>query len=294
MTIHASGSSLSFSEIKNEFGLPNDGGLGMYRKNVSVGTYSDLPLDDGIPKSGPIKFSDFYGKSLNVVLDLGSDTEYRVNLKTKYNNSTPIVIGGYASKPTNTSGKKIKISVNKTIGSDVGSRTNVALRTGSWDSGTSLQVRIGSEGKIYGAGGKGGDTTFSQSQSTVDATQCFCGEYGLYYVYNSDGGGYSGPCHGDQCNPPDPRGPNGQEAYNIGGFYVGGGCQIGSGDNVRNVYQACRNYQYTVTNYTYGTTPPQEGTSAIGIDYPVEIQNYGLIQSGYGGGNAGNAASATQ
>jgi hypothetical protein len=152
------------SDIRNEFGATsgdqNTGpvSLGAYRVSWYAGVYSQLPLDNGIPQgTAAIGFGNFRGKSLNVILDLGTDTEYRVNLKTKYDNSTPTVIGGYKSKPTNTSGKKILISIdNKSIGSDKAATNNVALRTGSWDSGTMLFVRIGTSGEIIGAGGDGG------------------------------------------------------------------------------------------------------------------------------------------
>jgi hypothetical protein len=202
MTLPSSGS-ISASQIRTEFGASgsnNSVSLGNYRKSVSVGVYSNLPLDDGIPQgTAAIGLGNFRGKSLNVVLDLGTDTEYRVNLKTKYDNSTPTMVGGYATKPTNTSGKKILISIdNKSIGSDKAATNNVALRTGSWDSGTMLFVRIGTSGEIIGAGG--------------------------------DGGG-------------------------------GGGANNGG-----------------------------NGTSAFGIDYPVTIENYGLISCGFGGGGGGNNA----
>ena len=354
MALPSSPNSISADDIRKEFGAsgPNNSvSLGNYRKNDGLGAYSNLPLDDGIPQgTAAIGFGNFYGKTLNVVLDLGTDTDYRVNLKTKYENSptTPdpnpfyyfdryynntgyhfytanssveylkensyklenpnyftayqsqvdettalyrafyppngshilttnfneynslpnsgwqqegtvgyvgensssflnaipiyrsfnsttgdflfskyyseattasgynyegiafyvpnpdnkskiIVIGGYKSKPTNTSGKKILISINKSIGSDKAATNNVALRTGSWDSGTMLFVRIGTSGEIIGAGG--------------------------------DGGG-------------------------------GGGANNGG-----------------------------NGTSAFGIDYPVTIENYGLISCGFGGGGGGNNAS---
>jgi len=205
MTLPSSGS-ISASQIRTEFGATsgdqNTGpvSLGAYRVNWYAGVYSQLPLDDGIPRgTAAIGFGNFRGKSLNVILDLGTNTEYRVNLKTKYDNSTPTVIGGYKSKPTNTNGKKILISINKSIGSDKAATNNVALRTGSWDSGTMLFVRIGTSGEIIGAGG--------------------------------DGGG-------------------------------GGGANNGG-----------------------------NGTSAFGIDYPVTIENYGLISCGFGGGGGGNNAS---
>ena len=68
MTIKSSGSSLSFTEISNEFGLPPDKNLGAYRISANIGSLNGLPLDSGIPKTGEIKFSDFYGKKLNIVV----------------------------------------------------------------------------------------------------------------------------------------------------------------------------------------------------------------------------------
>ena len=69
MTIKASGSSLLFGEIVNEFGLPSGRNLGAYRVSQNVGTLTNLPLDAGVPQSGTIKFSDFYSKKLNIVVN---------------------------------------------------------------------------------------------------------------------------------------------------------------------------------------------------------------------------------
>ena len=69
MTIKNSGSSLSFTEISNEFGQPPGKNIGAYRVSQNVGSLSNLPLDSGIPQSGQIAFSDFYGKRLNNVVD---------------------------------------------------------------------------------------------------------------------------------------------------------------------------------------------------------------------------------
>ena len=66
MTIKSSGNSLSFSEIEAEFGGNGTRSLGGYRVSQSVGSLSNLPLDTGIPKNGTIKFSNFYGKRLNI------------------------------------------------------------------------------------------------------------------------------------------------------------------------------------------------------------------------------------
>ena len=100
MTIKASGSSLSFSEIEAEFGANGSRSLGAYRLSQSVGSLSNLPLDSGIPTSGTIKFSDFYSKQLNVVVDCHSGgEETRIIAKnSKWNNNNLTVIGGFRSK----------------------------------------------------------------------------------------------------------------------------------------------------------------------------------------------------
>ena len=243
MTIKSSGSSLSFSEIESEFGSNPGRSLGQYRstdsnfQNKNLGTLSNLPLDTGIPTSGQIKFSDFYSKKLNLVVDYFDDTgssggeannvlnrqddgANTMAATWRYNNqsSRVRVVGGYRSRPTGTfasgtynlsstawgGGKKVFIHVNKSVGgqkasSDAGTRNRVALRTGGWPSGTSLQIDIGSSGRLQGAGGNGR-----------------------------------------------------QGATNSG-------------------------------------TPPQAfaGTSALGVEYPAQINNNGIIRCGYGGGGGG-------
>lgn len=159
MALQASGA-ISFSEIATEFGYPTQNKLGNYRVSQTIGALSNLPLDSGIPQSGEIKFSNFYSKKLNVVVDCyGGGVESRISAKDdKWNNNNLTVIGPLTTKPSNTSGKKIIVHVNKTMSSANSSNQNIcALRTGSWDSGTTLQVDIGAEGVIAGAGGNGGD-----------------------------------------------------------------------------------------------------------------------------------------
>ena len=157
MALQASGP-ISFSQIANEFGLSPGRNLGAYRISQSVGSLSNLPLDTGIPQSGPIAFSDFYSKRLNLVVDFHSIQENttRRNARDRYNNNGVTVIGGFKGKPSSSSGTKVYINVNKTIGSNKNNRNNVALRTGSWDSSTQLITIIGSGGSLYGAGGDGG------------------------------------------------------------------------------------------------------------------------------------------
>lgn len=163
MAVKASGSPLSFSEIETEFGQNSDRDLGEYRVSQTVGGLSNQPLDTSIPQSGEIKFSDFYGKRLNVIIDYHSgSTENRPSdARTKYQagstSGNRTIIGGFKDRISgNSSGSKVRIHVNKTIGSAVGNVNNCAVRTGSFETGTVVTVEIGSSGKLYGAGGDGG------------------------------------------------------------------------------------------------------------------------------------------
>ena len=155
MTIKSSGSQLAFSEIETEFGANGTRSLGSYRTSQNVGELSNLPLDSGIPTSGQIKFSDFYGKSLNVIVDMHSgSTEFRKSARSdKWNNNQVTVVGGFRSKKE--SGSKIIIHINKKFGSDKSNVNNCAVKTGSW-SAASVQVDVGGEGEVLGAGGNGG------------------------------------------------------------------------------------------------------------------------------------------
>ena len=156
MTIKSSGSSLSFSEIESEFGANGSRSLGGYRVTQSVGSLSNLPLDNSIPTSGQIKFSDFYGKQLNVVVDCHSGgQETRISARgDKWNNNAVTVIGGFRSKKE--SGSKIIINVNKKFCSNKDQQNRCALRTGSWDGSATVRVDIGGSAQILGAGGDGG------------------------------------------------------------------------------------------------------------------------------------------
>ena len=155
MALQGSGQ-ISFSQIENEFGQNGERSLGDYRTSQSVGELSNLPLDTGIPTSGEIKFSDFYSKRLNIVVDMHSGgDEFRKSAKgDKWNNNNLTVIGGFRSKKED--GSKIIIHVNKKFGSDKSSVNNCAVRTGSWNSSSSIIVDVGGEGQILGAGGDGG------------------------------------------------------------------------------------------------------------------------------------------
>ena len=126
MAIKASGNSLRFTEIENEFG--QGGGtrsLGTYRlQNVNIGGLTEVSLSrDGcgidanssIPVDNqPIKFSDFYNAKQNIIVNFFDSDQNRKNAKTEYSNDNVTVVGP-GSKPSNTSGKKVIIHVTKKL-----------------------------------------------------------------------------------------------------------------------------------------------------------------------------------
>ena len=158
---------ISATNISDEFGrnlAGNQMSLGGYRLSQTVGSLSFNGIDSGVPTSGEIKFSDFYNKRLNVVVDFHSGgQESRQNAKSRYNNNSVTVIGGFRGRKE--AGSKILIHVNKTIGSAKGNQANVALRTGTWQSDVVLSVDVGSSGRLYGAGGDGGEGADSFSDA---------------------------------------------------------------------------------------------------------------------------------
>ena len=68
MTIKSSGTQLGFQEIEAEFGAQNPRSLGSYRHTQTVNGLVFNGIDSGIPTTGEIKFSDFYSKSLILLL----------------------------------------------------------------------------------------------------------------------------------------------------------------------------------------------------------------------------------
>jgi hypothetical protein len=165
MTIKSSGSPLSFSEISNEFGIPSGKNLGAYRVSQNVGTLTNLPLDTGVPQSGQIKFSNFYSKKLNVVVNYTGipdltdrSSTVQLNARSAYDsNNVPVdIIGGFRTKPSSPDNIKVFINYNTRIGSAKNARESTAIRTGNWGTNTVVQMELGPSTQIYGAGGDGG------------------------------------------------------------------------------------------------------------------------------------------
>lgn len=240
MALQASGTPLKFSEISAEFGLPPGRNLGAYRVSENIGSLLNMPLDSGIPQSGTIRFSDFYSKRLNVVVDCHSGgDETRLNGRTRYINNNVRVIGGFRSRPLNSSGTKVFINANKDIGSVQSSDYRyVALRTGSWDGGTTLQVDVGGSGRLFGAGGNGGPGGSASSPGSPGGrgTSALGIEYAGTTVVNRGyiqcgfgGGGGGGGGSSDPDKNQQDAGFSGGGGGGGAGYPAGGGGGAGGG-----------------------------------------------------------------
>lgn len=193
---------LSMSQIADEFGETRANGqirLGDYKKVTltsnypqGVGELSFPSIDGGgqVPvdtssgnNSVEISINDFKGTRLQQVVNFWSSGAggSRLVAKNRYTSNGMIgshnevsVIGGYRSRPSNSSGTRVHIHVNKDISSNQSNDNNsiqrCALRTGTWNSGTTLSVDVAGEGRIQGAGGKGGNgANGSQNGSNGEA-----------------------------------------------------------------------------------------------------------------------------
>ena len=173
---------ISASDIINEFGNSNSNGgmsLGAYRQHkLANGNLSNYPqtvnglsfsrLDTGVPVSGQIKYSDLRSKKLNFVVDYQSFSADRsnstahVDMQVRWQQGNNATVGNFKDAPTDSGswngGKKVFIHVNNTFGSVTNMNRNiVALRTGqNWPNNTEMVIEVGSSGKIFGAGGRGG------------------------------------------------------------------------------------------------------------------------------------------
>jgi len=113
---------ISMSQIIAEFGANDDDQsefqtkLGSYRVSQRIAG-RDWTLDEGVPSSGPISFSQLRGKTLNVVVDYNGGTEFGINSQGRYD-SEGVVVGGFRTRPASdaASTKKVYHMIRKTIG----------------------------------------------------------------------------------------------------------------------------------------------------------------------------------
>jgi len=240
MALQSSGP-IRFSDIGNEFGYSPGKNLGAYRLTRNIGELN-LNLDVGVPGSGTIKFSDFYNKRLNIVVnfyDSSVDNTTRRDARNRYdNNNITLIIpsGAIKGKPSAGRGSKIWIHVNRTIGSAKGNIRNVALKTGSWDNTAQLITHIGSSGRLMGAGGDGGAGSTGNGGAGTQGTSGFGIQYSTTIVNNGlifggrGGGGGGGGGVAKRCSR-NQRGCKGASyVYVSGGGGAGGrGFSAGTG-----------------------------------------------------------------
>ncbi len=177
---------LSYTEIATEFGNPTGNKLGNYRVSESYGELSGLPLDSGIPQgNSAIKFSDFYGKRANIVVDLysgGQNTNYNYDVYSNAYAANKYAVVGATDrnsipKSAWQGGKKVIIHINKHFGSSGANSINhAAVKTGNinnnnsqsgWPGDTTFSIDIGSSGRIYGRGGNGGRAANSNNNAAT-------------------------------------------------------------------------------------------------------------------------------
>lgn len=281
MTLQASGQ-ISASNIANEFGYTNgsETRLGSYRTTngqgnfpVSFGTLSFSSIDGSgsVPTSGQIKFSDFYSTRLQQVVNFyGSGRGgNRLVAKDRYNSggSNDVnVVGNYRTRPNNSSGTKVHIHVNQTIGSEQTRVEHCALRTGSWDSSTILQVDVGGSGRISGAGGNGGAGKSSSG--------------------NGSPGGDGTSALGIQYNPTQVNIASG--GFLVGGFAGGGGGAGGFDYDKRSSRHASGGGGGGGAGIPAGAGGPRGTTGALGGNGSAGNATQG--GEGGGGSNNGNEA----
>lgn len=155
-----------------------DGGQTFVGGTPEQPTQITLPIANGIPITGPISFSDFYGSRPTYVVDYysGAAETPSDDAYTRFINGTKVIIGslvGPKDDANDTSGRRVIILVNKDIGSDTRTATHCALKTGSgWSPDTQLEILVGPHGEIIGAGGLGGGggSGFSGGRSGNDGS----------------------------------------------------------------------------------------------------------------------------
>jgi len=159
MALQNSGS-ITARDIANELGYTQgaETKIGDYRLNGGQNFGGvRLPVSENVPTSGQIKFSDFYEARRTLVVNYYSTNENKPqNARNRFTSRSKLVVGNFVGNNNNTSGKKVIILVNKDIGSNKSAQNSCALTTGNWNSNTVLEVLVGPNGEIIGAGGNGG------------------------------------------------------------------------------------------------------------------------------------------
>ena len=156
------------SDIANEFGYSQGSTNGIKLSDYAGQDFTNpnnttvrVPTSKNVPTSGEIKFSNFYDGRLTIVVNyFGAPAEYKPGdayQRFTFPNLRAVVGGFKQFTGNNSAGTRVVILVNEDIGSDRVANDSCALRTGTgWDPDTILEVLVGPDGEIIGAGGNGG------------------------------------------------------------------------------------------------------------------------------------------
>ena len=111
MALQSSGS-ITARDIAIELGYTQgaETKIGDYRLNGGQDfTGVKLPVSEGVPTSGEIKFSDFYDARRTLVVDYhsGSPESFPENAKDRFTSRSKVVVGGFVGNDNDTSGKKL-------------------------------------------------------------------------------------------------------------------------------------------------------------------------------------------
>ena len=304
MALQSSGP-ISTTDIANEFGysLGSTNGIriGDYRGQNFTNSNNNsvrIPTSEDVPTSGPIKFSDFYGGRLTLVVDYfsGSGENKPQDAYTRFDNQVQkTVVSGFKQvTSSNTAGKRVVILVNKDIGSDKTTTDSCALRTGnSWNSDTVMQVLLGPDGEVLGAGGDGGNQQTGTSGLGVqfEGVASTAAPAGATSVVIQSGGriagGGGGGGSGGSAYAEERTFGNGRQCA-AGGGGGGGGAGLPTGIGGEGGGSS--------GSGSYNGTDGGNGNSTTGVGGAGGVKGYGATGRGafcYGGdgGNGGNFGS---
>jgi len=167
MTLPTSGQ-ITTTDIANEFGYSQGSTNGIRISDYRGQDFTNpnnttvrVSASENVSTSGEIKFSNFYGGRLTIVVNyFGAAAEIKPGdayQRFTFPNLRAVVGGFKQFTGNNSAGTRVVILVNEDIGSDKVANTSCALRTGTgWDPDTVLEVLVGPDGEILGAGGEGG------------------------------------------------------------------------------------------------------------------------------------------
>ena len=113
MTSKTPSGQISASDLRSVFGATGSNGrvdLGNFRVTHNVDEMTNMPLDEGVPRSGQITFNDLRNKRLNIIVRYGSESRPKSgSIRYDGGGSDVVVlrpIGSSKSKPSSSQVKE--------------------------------------------------------------------------------------------------------------------------------------------------------------------------------------------